>query len=168
MATLRSASAQDAAFLGDILAVAADWRPGTCPRSGSEIVGDPHLARYIVGWPQQGDVGIIADHEGSPIGASWCRYFDAEPRGYGYLAPDVPELTIGVMAPWRGRGVGRLLLAEMVHQAQRRGIRKISLSVEADNPALALYADIGFVEVSRTADSPTMVLDCAATCRRRC
>lgn len=75
-------------------------------------------------------------------------------------AADVPELTIGVVANRRGEGIGRLLLAELVLEARHRGIERISLSVEADNPAIFLYADFGFVEVSRVADSPTMVLDC--------
>jgi len=60
----------------------------------------------------------------------------------------------------RGEGIGRLLLSTLVLEAQQRGIEEISLSVEADNPAMFLYADFGFAEVCRVADSPTMVLDC--------
>lgn len=169
MAEMRAATAGDAAFLGDILAVAADWREGTFLRSGAQIARDPDLGHYLAGWPQDGDVGVIADVAGSPVGATWCRYFDAERPGYGFVAPDVPELTIGVLPVWRRRGIGRRLLTELIHQARQRSILRISLSVEADNPALTLYADLGFVEVSRTLDSPTMVLDTtvARTDRRR-
>lgn len=142
-----------------MLAVAADWRPSTSARSGDEIMRDPNVAHYVAGWPQDGDFGVVAvDRE--PIGAAWCRFFPAQPRGYGFVASDIPELTIGVVPERRGAGIGRLLLTELTLEARRRGLERISLSVEADNPAIILYIDVGFVEVSRTADSPTMVLDC--------
>jgi len=121
---------------------------------------DPNVALYLAGWPRAGDFGVIADDDGAPVGAAWCRAFGSAPHGYGFVAPDVPELTIAVVTEQRGRGIGRLLLEEMVLEARRRAIERISLSVEADNPAIRLYADLGFVEESRVADSPTMVLDC--------
>jgi ribosomal protein S18 acetylase RimI-like enzyme len=67
---------------------------------------------------------------------------------------------ISVVAGRRGEGIGRLLLEALIVEAQQREIERISPSVEADNPAIFLYADVGFVEVSRAADSPTMVIDC--------
>ena len=107
---------------------------------------DPSVAPYLAGWPRDGDFGVLADDEGVSVGAAWCRLFGSEPRGYGFVAPDVPELTIGVVTERRGRGIERL-----------------SLSVEADTPAIDLYTAVGFVEEFRIADSPTMVLDCRAT-----
>lgn len=124
---------------------------------------DPNVAHYLAGWPQEADFGVIAEEDGVPVGAAWCRFFDSEPHGYGFVAPDVPELTIGVVAERRGRGIGRQLLHEIVLEARRRGIERISLSVEADNPAIDLYVDVGFVERFRVDDSPTMVIDCGAT-----
>lgn len=156
---VRRADPSDERFLWEMLAVAADWRPGTTVRAVDEIAADPELARYLVGWPSTGDVGVVAEDEGSPIGAAWCRHFGVEEPGYGFVAPDVPELTVGVVARRRGRGVGRRLLREVVREARDRGIGRISLSVEVDNPAMALYTGLGFVEVSRVADSPVMVLD---------
>jgi len=121
---------------------------------------DPAIAHYLAGWPLNSDFGVVAEDEGEVVGATWCRFFDDDSHGYGFVAVDVPELTIGVAAHRRGEGIGRLLLSELVLEAQHRGIEKISLSVEADNPAMFLYADIGFVEVCRVAESPTMVFDC--------
>ena len=157
---IRPALAHDDLFLREVLAVAADWRPEATVRSGDEIMGDPAIAHYVAGWPQHLDFGVVADDDAEPIGAAWCRYFNAGAHGYGFVSPDIPELTIGVVPGRRGDGVGRLLLAALIAEAQQRGTERISLSVEADNPAIALYVDIGFVEVSRVADSPTMVLDC--------
>ncbi len=158
----RPASVQDEPFLREMLAAAADWRPGTTVRPGFAVVRDPAIAHYLAGWPQEGDFGVIAHDDGAPIGATWCRFFSAEPRGYGFVASNVPELTIGVIARRRGEGIGRMLLTEVIREAHRRGIERVSLSVEADNPAIHLYADVGFVEVSRASDAPTMVVECAS------
>jgi hypothetical protein len=54
------------------------------------------------------------------------------------VAPDVPELTIGVAGNWRGRGVGRAQLRALAGQARSAGIRQISLSVERKNFAQKL------------------------------
>jgi ribosomal protein S18 acetylase RimI-like enzyme len=160
MVTLRAASAQDEPFLRAMLANAADWRPAVEVRPVAEVMRDRGIAHYVAGWPMKGDFGVVAEVDDTPIGAAWCRFFDQEPRGYGFVAPDVPELTIGVVGARRGGGVGRRLLQEIIIEAQQRGIKRISLSVEADNPAMNLYSDLGFVEVARVADSPTMVLGC--------
>ena len=163
MVTVRAALAHDEPFLREVLASAADWRPEHAVRSGHEVMCDPAIARYLARWPLNSDFGVVADDDGGSVGAAWCRYFDEDSHGYGFVAADVPELTIGVVAGRRGEGIGRLLLAELAREARDRGIERISLSVEADNPAISLYADFGFVEVSRVADSPTMVLGCPTT-----
>jgi len=162
MTNLRRAAAHDEPFLRETLAAAADWRTPAAVRSGDEVMHDPVVAHYLAGWPLDGDFGVIADDAGVPVGAAWCRCFVSEPHGYGFVAPDVSELTIGVVTERRGRGIGRLLLTEVISEAQRRGIARISLSVEADNLAIDLYIDVGFVEAFRIHDSPTMVIDVGA------
>lgn len=163
MATVRAALAHDEPFLREVLASAADWRTEHTVRSGDEVMCDPAVAHYLAGWPLNSDFGVVACDDGASVGAAWCRHFDEGSHGYGFVAADIPELTIGVVASRRGEGIGRLLLAELAREARDRGIERISLSVEADNPAISLYADFGFVEVSRVADSPTMVLGCRTT-----
>jgi ribosomal protein S18 acetylase RimI-like enzyme len=68
-------------------------------------------------------------------------------HGYGFVATDVPELSIGVTADERGRGVGTALLEELLAQARATGHPAVSLSVETDNPAVRLYERLGFVRV---------------------
>jgi ribosomal-protein-alanine N-acetyltransferase len=65
------------------------------------------------------------------------------------LAADEAEiLTIAVDASARGKGVGRALLRENLHQAANARARAMFLEVDENNsPALALYRREGFVRV---------------------
>ncbi len=160
---IRPATADDAPFLAEMLAAAALWRPDAPPRPTDEVLADPAIAHYVSGWPRPGDVGVIAEEGSDAVGAAWCRFLPADDRGYGFVAADVPELSIGVVAGARGRGIGRRLLLDLVSELGRRGIARVSLSVEIDNPAMGLYSDVGFVEVARAEGAATMVFDTTAT-----
>ena len=55
---------------------------------------------------------------------------------------------VGVLQPWRGRGLGRELLRWGVAQLRARGAGRIKLTVEAENElALGLYRRTGFEPV---------------------
>ncbi|HEU4424748.1 MAG TPA: GNAT family N-acetyltransferase [Pilimelia sp.] len=157
--TLRPAGPNDVGFLTDMLLAAVNWRPGRrVPRE--EVLTLPETVRYVDGWPRATDLGAVAvDQGGAPVGAAWLRYFSATEPGYGFVAGDVPELSIGVTAAWRGRGVGRELLREVARQARVRGIARVSLSVERANPATRLYLREGYAPVASGPDSVTMVKD---------
>ena len=73
--------------------------------------------------------------------------------GYGIVlvAADQGELAnIAVVATYRGRGVGRLLLNDLLERARAAGVRQLFLEVRVSNEAaLRLYASAGFEEVGR-------------------
>ncbi len=139
-----------------MLVEAVNWAPDRqLPRAA--IAADPALARYVDGWPRPGDLGVVAEADHAPIGAVWLRLFTADAPGYGYVADDVPELSMGVVRQWRGMGVGRGLLQEMTRRARAAGHRAISLSVERANLAHGLYTGEGFQVVAGGPDSDTMV-----------
>ena len=182
---IRRATAEDGSFLADMLVEAVNWSPQWRPRSRKRILADHRTARYISGWPRATDLGVIAEVAGplaadplapgapaagpvgaaatepaaaGPAGAAWLRFFPAADPGYGFVAEDVPELTIGVAAPWRGRGLGRALLRAIADQARAEGIDRISLSVERKNYAQRLYLSEGYRVVDdRDKDADTMV-----------
>jgi len=56
---------------------------------------------------------------------------------------------LGVLAAYRGRGVGTALLRRSLDTFWRRGLRQVVLSVDADNQATALYERVGLMVVSR-------------------
>jgi mycothiol synthase len=53
--------------------------------------------------------------------------------------------ALGVRRPWRGRGLGRALLLHTFGEFQRRGVNRISLGVDSENPtgATQLYESVG-------------------------
>ncbi|HEY9557229.1 MAG TPA: GNAT family N-acetyltransferase [Acidimicrobiales bacterium] len=159
-ATIRPATSAEGPFLQRMLAIAADWRPGSVVRSVEEVLAEPKLAHYVLGWPRAGDFGVVAsDDDGRLVGAAWCRFFTADDPGFGFVSSEVPEVSLGVVSGFRRRGVGRQLMVGLVDEARSRGIGRLSLSVEVDNPAMDLYAELGFVPVADADGAATMVLD---------
>jgi GNAT superfamily N-acetyltransferase len=157
---IRPAAASDAGFLADMLVAAVNWSTEWRPKSPDRILSAPGTAHYLAGWPRDTDLGVLAEADGQPVGAAWLRFLPATDPGYGFVAADVPELTIGVAAGWRGQGVGRALLRAIAGQARARGIARISLSVERKNYAQRLYLSEGYRIVdSSDAQSDTMIKD---------
>jgi GNAT superfamily N-acetyltransferase len=140
-----------------MLVEAVNWSPER-KLSPDRILAVPELAHYVTGWPRQGDLGVVAEASERPVGAAWLRSFPVTDPGYGFVGTDVPELSIGVAAAWRGRGVGRALLRAIADQARSAGIGQISLSVGRQNYAHRLYLDEGYKIVdSSDAASDTMI-----------
>jgi ribosomal protein S18 acetylase RimI-like enzyme len=142
-----------------MLGWAAGWRSSELD---ARLLRDPAVAVYIEGWGRPGDAGVIAEGEdGVPPrpGAAWYRRFTQAEHGYGFLAPEVPELTVAVAPQNRGRGVGTTLLEALVERAEAEGAPALSLSVEDDNPALRLYERLRFERVGRAGTAWTMRRD---------
>jgi len=176
--TVRPAVGADEPFLSEMLLLAA-FPPGSATPAPEAIDQDERLARYLAGWGRAGDAGVIAEAAGQPIGAAWYRRFVAASPGHGFVSEDVPELSIAVASAWRGRGVGRALLAALIEAARDGNVPALSLSVSRRNPvAMRLYRSIGFVSVAGDEEHPTMLLELAphspqaiqqrTRCGRRC
>ncbi|MGO1908371.1 MAG: GNAT family N-acetyltransferase [Brevibacterium sp.] len=77
--------------------------------------------------------------------------------GYGWVAADIPELSMAVLPDHQGQGIGGALLDTVCALARISGFPAVSLSVEDGNGAAKLYADHGFEPVGRNGDSDVLV-----------
>ena len=155
--TVRNATDDDRGFVVDMLVEAASWCPARAI-SRQTLLADPKISHYVDGWMRPSDEGAIAEVGDQAAGAAWLRYFTEDDPGYGFVGPDVPELSIGVVEAWRGRGVGRLLMRSLHEVARFSAIGQISLSVERGNRARDLYLSLGYEVFERFENAETMVI----------
>lgn len=152
MLELTLATGADRPFLEDVFVITADWNPAEA-RGAAHWRADATFEQYVGGFPRVDDLGLVAHLDGSAVGAAWWRFFPANEPGYGFVAADIPELGIGVVDGFRGRGIGRALLTGL----QERSAGALSLSVEDGNPAIELYRSCGFEAVGRFGEATTML-----------
>ena len=152
----RPAGTEDFAFLATMLGEAAVWRPDKPTPTAEEVMADSRYAEYLAGWPRLGDYGLVVEHDG-PVGAAWYRTYTEANHGHGFVAEDVPELSIAVGASHRREGIGRRLLIDLIEASVVQGYPALSLSVAVNNPARGLYESTGFVPVEKRERSWTMI-----------
>ena len=85
-------------------------------------------------WPH-----VIAVSDGKLIG--WCDISALDRPVFAHIG----TLGIGVLAPYRGHGVGKALMNAVLHKARLKGLTRIELTVrEKNTSAIALYEKMGF------------------------
>jgi GNAT superfamily N-acetyltransferase len=160
--TIRELTPADLPFLRQMLCAALFWTPRRRRMLGWLgwlVLRLRIVAIYHRGWGRPGDTGFVAEENGRPTGAVWYRYFTEEEHGDGYVDPQTPELAIAVLEGHRGRGRGRRLMEAIHERARRDGVRRIALSVDADNPARRLYAALGYEDYEPEDGRGRMVLE---------
>jgi len=76
----------------------------------------------------------------------WC---DVVP-GWAYAFQHCGTLGMGVLAGYRGQGIGKRLMEACIAKARQRGITRIELQARVDNVrAIGLYERMGFVREGR-------------------
>ena len=158
---VRPGGPEDLELIRDMHYEAACWRPGASRPPRDEVLSAPRNAIYVDAWGRPGDAAVIAlaRTDGRKIGAAWYRLMLPEDPGYGFVNAATPELSIGVVSEFRGRGVGGALLKALIHTARSQGFGTLSLGVEKDNPALRIYERHGFVKIFDTGGAWTMKAD---------
>ena len=159
MIDLEPLTEQHQDVLWDMLYLALFVPPGASPLPREGIFQEP-LSRYADAWGRAGDLGLLArdPQTGEAVGAVWLRHFPAEAPGYGFVAEEVPELSIAVVPRFRGQGTGTRLLEAVLDVSDARGV---SLSVSRKNPAVRLYRRFGFQEVA--GDGNTVIMERTAS-----
>jgi phosphinothricin acetyltransferase len=86
---------------------------------------------------------LVGEIDGGIAGWASLNRFNPRPA-YDHVA----DLSVYVERAWRGRGVGRVLLAALIERARTIGYHKLVLAAFPDNTAgMALYARLGFTRV---------------------
>jgi GNAT superfamily N-acetyltransferase len=155
--TLRSLTEDDRELLRTATWVNVNWT-GEERLTFRDVDEAPDLHHYCVLRPERGDFGAVAERKCLPVGVAWALFLDGADPGYGYVGNDVPELSLCVWSGYRGQGVGGALLRRALDEARRRGIARMSLSVEAANPSVHLYRAAGFRPVPSAAEG-TLAVD---------
>ena len=102
---IRLAQPDDEPFLWDMGWEATAMDAGMRALGREAAFAIPHVRRYLDGWGRPGDAAVVAvTADGQRLGAAWYRFFPAEEPGWGFVAADVPELSIGVVGEARGTG----------------------------------------------------------------
>ncbi len=140
---IRMVQTRDAPGVADCVDAVARERLwlGTTEGFGIRATDDFIRANLAIGNPHF----VATLSNGAIIG--WCDII--APRPWPEFR-HVGQLGMGVIAGWRGLGVGRALMATALDACPARGFTRIELEVYAHNTrAIDLYTSMGFVQEGR-------------------
>lgn len=123
-----------------------------------EVIHQPELAVYIQDFGKADDLCLVAELEGTVLGAVWTRILAGEVKGYGNIDGSTPEFAISVKKEFRKQGIGTLLMREMTALLKEKGYERVSLSVDKINYAYRMYEKLGFKVVKEQEDDYLMLL----------
>jgi ribosomal protein S18 acetylase RimI-like enzyme len=156
---IRDLRHDETSFLGDMLCAALAWKPGRRLPPKALLLRIPQVSIFHEGWGRPGDTGLVAEQDQVRLGLVWYRMFTDASHGEGFVDPQTPEIAVAVVEGHRGKGLGSALMKAAHDRARAQGIRRISLSVDHDNPARRLYERLGYMAIAEREDDDRMVLD---------
>lgn len=136
----RPMDASDLEFLSSVYASTRDEELRQVPWTQDEKRSFLHQqfeaqhAHYMQHYPDA-DWWVI-ECNGEKIGRLYVEVWPSEHR----------LIDIALLPPWRGRGLGALMLTDLMSEACAAG-KPLRIHVEKNNPAMRLYVRLGFVSI---------------------
>ena len=98
---------------------------------------------------------VVADDDGKVVGAVWSRIMN----DYGHIDDETPSLAISLYKEYRGKGIGTLLMRDILALLREKGYSRASLAVQKANYAVRMYEKAGFRTVGENEQEYIMVCD---------
>ena len=156
---IRDLRPDETPFLREMLYAALAWRPDVELPPVEWVLEHPQVAPFHLAWGREGDVALVAERNETSLGLAWYRFFTEADHGEGFVDEETPEVAVAVVDGRRGEGIGTTLMQAIHVRAREQGVRRISLSVDHDNPARRLYHRLGYRECSPGEDDDRMILE---------
>jgi L-amino acid N-acyltransferase YncA len=139
MTEIRSAVVEDA---GEIAAIYAPYVLTSTATFEIEAPDAVEIVRRMSGVLSLGLPYLVAEVDGEIAGYGYAGRF--RPReAYRFTAED----TVYLRPEFAGRGLGRLLLSELIARARAAGIRQMVAVIGGENPAsVRLHRALGFAD----------------------
>jgi GNAT superfamily N-acetyltransferase len=158
---IRDLRPDETEFLREMLYTALAWRPDVELPPREWVLEHPQVAPFHTAWGREGDIGLVAEEGGAPLGLAWYRFFTEDEHGEGYVDEETPEVAVAVVDGQRGRGIGSALMLAIHERAREQGVERIALSVDPDNPAKRLYVRLGYGDLQPGDENGRMILELA-------
>ncbi len=156
---IRDLRSDETPFLQEMLYTALAWRTDVELPPREWVLEHPQVAPFHTAWGRDGDTGLVAEEAGVALGLAWYRFFTEAEHGEGFVDEATPEVAVAVVDGHRGEGIGTALMEAIHARARDVGVRRISLSVDPDNPARQLYLRLGYVDFEPGDENGRMVLE---------
>ena len=155
---IRNFSSEETGILEDLLYEAIYLPAGVEPflRNITEI---PEIKVYIDGFgDSKDDYCLVADLNGRIIGAVWIRILAGKIKGFGNIDDQTPEFAISLLKEFRNRGIGTMLMKQMIEYLKKQEYVQTSLSVQKENYSIKMYQKLGFEIFSENKENYLMIL----------
>ncbi|MEO8514938.1 MAG: GNAT family N-acetyltransferase [Ignavibacteria bacterium] len=107
----------------------------------TEAPNAEHMRKFVAYLIESNDIQVYAVLDNTVIG--WCDVTRRQREVFSHTG----SLGMGILKPYRNKGLGARMLKEVLGQAKANGLEKICLEVYSHNAnAIALYKKFGFAE----------------------
>ena len=113
--------------------------PNGVSKPPRDIIKKEEIQIYIKDFGKKDDHCLVAETD-RVVGAVWVRIME----DYGHIDDKTPSLAISVLEEYRGNGIGKILMNDILELLKNEGYKAVSLAVWKENYAVDLYKKAGF------------------------